>query len=101
MTFPLGCSSRLCGKIRLCGDLKLTINPASPTETDPLPHGEELFSNLGGSKNFTKLNMANAYLQLLLHPEARQVVTIKTHRGIFQYNPLRPPLFFSDAWTHC
>ena len=76
------------GKIRLCGDFKLTINQASPIETYPLPRVDELFSNLAGGKYFTKLDMSNAYLQLPLHPESRQVVTINTHRGLFQYNRL-------------
>ena len=45
------------GKMRLCGDFKLTINQASPTETYPLPHAEELFSKLAGGNFFSKLDL--------------------------------------------
>ena len=75
--------------MRLCGDFKLTINQASPTETYPLPHAEELFSKLAGGKFFSKLDLSNAYLQLPLDEASRQyVITINTHKGLFQYNRL-------------
>ena len=76
------------GRVRLCGDFKLTVNRASPTETYPLPRVEELFANLAGGKYFTKLDMSNAYLQLPLDPESKQYVIINTHKGRFQFNRL-------------
>ena len=48
------------GRVRLCGDFKLTINSVSPTEIYPLPRVEELFANLSSGKLFTKLDMSNA-----------------------------------------
>ena len=77
------------GRVRLCGDFKLTINSVSPTEIYPLPRVEELFANLSSGKLFTKLDMSNAYLQLPLDPESKQYVTINTQKGLFQYNRLR------------
>ncbi len=76
------------GKVRLCGDYKLTINQASPVETYPLPRIDELFSNLSGGQYFSKLDLANAYFQLPLNQESKQYVTINTHKGLFQYNRL-------------
>ena len=76
------------GKVRLCGDYKLTINRASPTETYPLPVVDELFTNLAVGKYFSKLNLSNAYLQLPVDDESKQLVTINTHKGLFQYNRL-------------
>ena len=38
------------GKIRLCGDYKLTINQVAFTETYPLPRADELFAKLSGGK---------------------------------------------------
>ena len=76
------------GRVRLCGDFKLTINSVSPTEIYPLPRVEELFANLSSGKLFTKLDMSNAYLQLPLDPESKQYVTINTQKGLFQYNRL-------------
>ena len=76
------------GKVRLCGDYKLTINLASPTESYPLPLVDELLAKMSGGKFFSKLDLSNAYLQLPLDPLSKQYVTINTHRGLFQYNRL-------------
>ena len=54
------------GSIRICGDYKLTINRAANPDVYPLPRIEELFANLAGSKSFTKLDLAEAYQQILL-----------------------------------
>ena len=76
------------GKVRICGDYKLTVNQASPTETYPLPLIDELFTSMSGGKYFSKLDLENAYLQLPLDSASKQFVTINTHRGLFQYNRL-------------
>ena len=76
------------GKVRLCGDYKLTINQASPTNTSPLPTVDELYANLAGGKYFFKLDMSNVYLQLRLDEKSKQYVTINTYKGLFQYNHL-------------
>ena len=38
------------GKVRICGDYKLTINQAAPTKTYPLPLIEELLTAMSGGK---------------------------------------------------
>ncbi len=76
------------GKLRICGDFKLAINQAAPTEVYPHPRIEELFTNLAGEELFSKLDMSNAYLQLPLYEDSRQYVMINTTRGLFQYNRL-------------
>ena len=76
------------GKVRLCGDYKLTINQVSPTETYPLPRADEIYAKLAGGKLFTKLDMSNAYLQLPLDAESKKFTTINTHKGLFEYTRL-------------
>ena len=56
------------GKVRLCGDFKVTINPQLRVDQYPLPKAEDLFAMLAGGKRFTKLDLSQAYLQLELHP---------------------------------
>ena len=72
--------------IRLCGDYHITVNQASKVDTYPLPKVEDLFVAMSGGKGFTKLDMSQAYLQLPLDDSSKELVTINTHRGLFQYN---------------
>ena len=74
--------------LRLCGDFKLTVNQASKLDKYPIPKIEDLFSKLTGGKSFTKLDMSQAYQQLVLDKESREFVVINTHRGLFRYNRL-------------
>ncbi|XP_062404761.1 uncharacterized protein K02A2.6-like [Sardina pilchardus] len=74
--------------VRICGDYKLTANVASRLEQYPLPRIEELFSTLAGGTSYSKLDMSHAYQQLVLAEESRKLVTINTHKGLFQYTRL-------------
>ncbi len=74
------------GKIRLCGDYKVTVNQALTVLTVdqyPLPKPEELFATLGNGHKFTKLDLRQAYLQM---ESSRPYVTINTHQGLYQYS---------------
>ena len=74
--------------IRICGDYKLTANKASRLEQYPIPKVEDLFSLLTGGIAFTKLDMSQAYQQLELDEQSKEVVTINTHKGLFSYQRL-------------
>ena len=76
------------GTIRLCGDYRITVNQASKVDTYPLPKVEDLFAAMSGGKVFTKLDMSQAYLQLPLDDNSKELVTINTHKGLFQYTRL-------------
>lgn len=39
-------------------------------------------------KYFSKLDMSQAYLQLPRDEESKDLVTVNTHKGLFQYNRL-------------
>ena len=69
--------------LRICGDFKLTMNQASKLDRYPIPKVEDLFAKLTGEKAFTKLDMSQAYQQLLLDKESRKYAVITTHRGLF------------------
>ena len=76
------------GRVRICGDYKVTINRAAKLEKYPIPRIEELFSSLAGGKAFSKLDLSHAYLQVPLDEASRRLVTISTHKGLFEYQRL-------------
>ena len=83
------------GNVRICGDYKLTANISASVDAYPLPKIEDLFTDLSGGKTFTKLDLAQAYLQLPLSEDSKPLTTINTHRGLYQYN--RMPFGISSA----
>ena len=83
------------GSVRICGDYKCTVNQVSKLDNYPIPMTEDLLGTLGGGNKFTKLDMSQAYQQLLLDEESEKFTTINTHKGLYQYN--RPPFGVSSA----
>ena len=73
--------------VRICGDFKLTVNQASKLDRYPIPKIEDLFAKMSGGKT-SKLDMSQAYQQIVLEEESRKYVVINTHRVLFQYNRL-------------
>ena len=80
---PIVAVTKKDGKIRICGDYKVTVNQSLEVDQYPLPKPDELFASLAGGQKFTKLDLSQAYQQLLLDAESRQYVTINTHRGLY------------------
>ena len=83
------------GTVRICGDYKVTINPALLVDSYPIPLVEDLYASMSGGKCFTKLDLSQAYLQLQLDEDSKAYVTINTHKGLFRYN--RMPFGISSA----
>ena len=68
--------------VRICGDYKLA-----------------------GGVLFTKLDMSQAYLQLTVDDQAKELLTINTHKGLFAYNRLpfgvsSAPGISNTLWSH-
>lgn len=85
---PLVIARKADGGIRLCADYKVTLNKALLVDRYPVPKIEDLFSDLGGNNYFTKLDLSQAYNQLVLDEQSRNYTVINTHRGLFKYNRL-------------
>ena len=81
--------------VRICGDYKVTVNRAAKVDRYPIPKIEDLFASLAQGEKFTKLDMSQAYQQLVLDEESRKYVVINTHKGLFQYTRL--PFGISSA----
>ena len=70
------------------GTIKLTVNQAAKPDSYPLPKINDLFASLAGGETFSKLDLANAYLQIPLDEASQKPVTINTHKGLYKYNRL-------------
>ena len=85
---PIVCVRKSNGSVRLCGDYKVTINPALSVDQHPLPRPEELLHSLAGGTVFSVLDMTNAYQQMKLAEDSRVFTTINTDRGLYRYTRL-------------
>lgn len=72
------------GSIRICGDYKQTVNQVADCDKYPIPKTEDIFATLNGGEKFTKLDLSQAYQQLVLNPDSRNLLTINTHKGLFR-----------------
>ncbi|XP_060810148.1 uncharacterized protein K02A2.6-like [Amyelois transitella] len=85
---PLVIVRKADGGIRLCADFKVTLNKSLLVDRYPVPKVDDLFSDLSGNNYFTKLDLSQAYNQLVLSEASREYTVINTHRGLFKYNRL-------------
>lgn len=76
------------GRLRLCVDYKVSVNKFLQVDQYPLPRPDDLFATLAGGKKFTKLDLAQAYLQLRVSEESKKYLTVNTHRGLYQHTRL-------------
>lgn len=92
------------GKIRICGDYSTGLNEALEPNKFPLPTPEQIFTGLTGKKIFSKIDLSDAFLQVELDNEAKRLLTINTHMGLFTVNRLQPgvktaPGIFQEIMT--
>lgn len=76
------------GAVRLCGDFKITVNPALKIDDYPLPLIEDIFASLAGGTHFTVIDLAQAYHQMEIEEDSRKYVTLNTQKGLYRYNRL-------------
>lgn len=81
---PLVVGRKRDGRIRLCVDMR-RVNEAVITDGYPLPRIEEVLDRLRGSQVFTRFDLKDAYHQVELHPESRDLTTFVTHQGLYRF----------------
>ena len=74
--------------VRICGDYKMSVNPVSKLDRYPIPRVEDLFATLSGGESFSKIDLSQAYNQVLLDEDSKQYMVINMHMGLFRYNRL-------------
>ena len=70
--------------IRVCGDYKLTVNRMAPCDNYPLPNTSEQLATLAGGEHFSKIDLKQAYQQIELDESSRELLTVNTHKGLYQ-----------------
>ena len=81
--------------VRICGDFSVTVNPVSKLDRYPIPKIEDLFARLSNGKYYSKIDLSQAYQQLLLDDDSKKYVVVNTHKGLFQFTRL--PFGISSA----
>ena len=67
------------GSVRICGDFKVTVNPNIKIDHYPLSRVEYVFATLSGGKRYSKLDLRQAYLHMVMDSESKKLLTINTH----------------------
>jgi len=76
------------GKVRICADFSTGVNQSIDIDKYPLPKPNDLFVALNGGKIFSKIDFAEAYLQVPLDDDSKEILVINTHKGLFRFNRL-------------
>ena len=76
------------GKVRICADFSTGVNQALDTGQYPLPKPNDLFVALNGGIVFSKIDFSEAYLQVQLDNDSKDLLVINTHQGLFRFNRL-------------
>ena len=85
---PLVVVPKVNGRLRVCGDYKVTINQCVEKKVYPLPTTEDLFAQIAGGQFFSKLDMSQAYQQLALDEDSKRLLVVNTPRRLFRYTRL-------------
>lgn len=91
---PLVVARKRRGGLRLCVDLR-EPNKSVIMDCYPLPHLENLFTELAGATHYSQIDLSSTYHQLPFHPESRSLTTFITHEGLFQFT--RVPFSLASA----
>ncbi|XP_073820661.1 uncharacterized protein [Musca autumnalis] len=73
--------------IRLCVDMR-RANEAFSRENHPLPTIDDFLPHIGTGKFFSKLDIKQAFHQVEIAPDSREITTFITKRGLYLYTRL-------------
>lgn len=84
---PLVIVGKASGEPRICLDLR-RVNEAVVRERFPMPVVEEYLARIGKGKVWSKLDIREAFHQVELAEDSRDVTTFITSRGLFRFKRL-------------
>ncbi|XP_058840246.1 uncharacterized protein K02A2.6-like [Topomyia yanbarensis] len=84
---PLVVVAKVNGEPRLCIDLRC-VNEAVLREHHPMPVVDDYIARLRRGSIWSKLDICEAFLQVELAEESRDVTTFMTNRGLFRFKRL-------------
>jgi hypothetical protein len=85
---PIVVVKKASGKIRLCVDFSTGLNSALESHDYPLPTPDDIFSKMAGCSIFSKIDLSDAYFQVEVDEESKELLVFNTHRGLFRMNRL-------------
>ena len=99
---PTVCIRKKSKEIRVCVDFSTGLNAALKDYHYPLPSPEEVFNKLNGGKDFSKIDLSEAYLQIPVEENSSKLFCINTHRGLYKFDRLvfgikRAPAIFQQV----
>lgn len=84
---PMLVKRKSSSEVRIIIDLR-EANKAIVREVHPLPTMEQMTCKIGGNKVFTKLDVKQAFHQVLLHENCRYITTFISPLGLMRYKRL-------------
>ena len=85
---PIVVVRKVNSKVRISADYSTGLNNALDAHQYPLPIPENCSAKLNGGICFAKIDFSDAFLQLEVDEDAKELLTINTHKGLFRYNRL-------------
>ncbi|KAF8564238.1 hypothetical protein P879_11853 [Paragonimus westermani] len=73
----------------MCADFYTGLNDALEDHQYPLPIPEDSFARLKGGRCFAKLDLAEAFREVEVDEDSRELLSINPHRRLFKYRLLR------------
>ena len=74
------------GTVRVCGDFRVSVNPLIKQTAVTTPAVDDMFEGMSGCQIFSKIDLTNAFLQIPLEESSKELTTINTIWGLFQFN---------------
>ncbi len=84
---PIVLVSKPSGEKRMCLDYR-KVNKQLNTDIHPLPNLEELVENMAGNQYYATLDMKDAYYQVLLDEESRDITTFSEGINLYRFKRL-------------